>query len=98
MFQRRLFFPFLWLEIEALLDWRARPKGPCRSGWQNLDAFKHGAILQYTPARNQLPQATWVGPPELGAHRQDRFGFCAEVECISGFVVIQPVHSISIVE
>src|SRR5262249_39606911 len=96
--ERRLLLPFPSVEVRSLRLDGAAPEDPRRRAWQHVNAREQRSILQNAPTGDELAHSSRVDPSELGSQRQDRLGFRSEIEGVSGFVVIESVHAVSIVE
>src|SRR6266852_588322 len=63
-----------------------------------MDTRKQSPVLEDTPARDKLPKAPRIHSPQFGPHFEYRLGFRSEIEGFLGLVIVDPVHSVSIVE
>src|SRR5580704_11018202 len=61
-------------------------------------ALEERPILEHTPARNKLPEAARICPPQLGADGQDRLGLYREIERIIRLVVVEAMHGVAVIE
>src|SRR5436853_6796465 len=63
-----------------------------------MNIREEGSILENTAAGDEFPQTTGIHLPQLRTHCQNGVAFRGEVECLLRFVIVDPMHPITVVK